>query len=276
MKLAISNIAWDHSEEDAVADLLVAHGVRGVEIAPTKIWPAPDQVPDDSAREYRQYWASRNIEIVAFQSLLFGRPELEIFKTDEARRRTFDYLSQLVRLAAGLGAGVLVFGSPRNRVVGDLNPAEAMDIALDFFHSVGEVAARHGLCFCIEPNPAAYGCDFIRTAAEGCDLVRRVNHPAFRLHLDTGVMTMNGESYERAIEDSFEWMAHLHISEPQLGVTGSGTSGHDRVARQLRQLGYDRWISIEMRNGWTTPNTIAVQTSLDYVHKHYFGQVSHA
>jgi len=39
MKLAVSNIAWPREQDAAVADLLREHGVRGIEVAPTKVWP---------------------------------------------------------------------------------------------------------------------------------------------------------------------------------------------------------------------------------------------
>ncbi len=269
MKVSISNIAWNRSEEDAVAQIMADYGVCGVEIAPTKIWAAPDKASDDAVQKYRDYWASRKIQIVAFQSLLFGKPELELFKSRAAREATFNYLSRIISLASRLGAQVLVFGSPKNRLVGEMDAVEALDIALEFFSRIGEVAARHEVCFCIEPNPAAYGCDFICTAAEGRELVERVNHSGFRLHLDTAAMSLNGEPYEQVIEDCFEWLAHFHVSEPQLGAVGRGSTDHARIARRLRALGYDRWVSIEMRNGWTTPNTEAVRTALEFVANTY-------
>jgi len=265
MNVSISNIAWEPSEEDAVAQMLAEYSVRGVEVAPTKVWPALDEATDDGVQDYRHYWEGRGVEVVAFQSLLFGQPELGIFKSGAVREETFAYLSRVIRLASKLGAKVLVFGSPKNRLVGEMNPAAAMDIAVEFFYRLGEFAHRHHTCFCLEPNPAAYGCDFIRTAAEGREIVKRVNHPGFRLHLDTGVMTLNEENYERAIDAGFEYLTHFHISEPQLGVIGGGLTDHTRVARHLRQLGYDRWVSIEMRGGWADPNPVSVRRALDLV-----------
>jgi D-psicose/D-tagatose/L-ribulose 3-epimerase len=265
MKISISNIAWDAAEDDAVAALLDEFGVKGIEVAPTKVWPSPEAADDASARTYREFWGNRGVEIVAFQALLFGRPELCLFTNDKAREKTFDYLCAIIRLAEKLGARALVFGSPKNRVAGDLPASRAFDIAAEFFWRLGEVAARHNTRFCIEPNPAAYGCDFVRTAAEGLALVRRVNHPGFRLHLDAGAMTINGEDYGRVIADCFEWTAHFHVSEPNLEMVGRQGTPHRRIARTLRELGYQGWVSIEMRGGLTAPNTAAVRAALDFV-----------
>ena len=269
MKVSISNIAWDAAEDGHVAALLNEFRIKGLELAPTKIWDAPAEAEATAVNRYRDYWARRGVEIVAFQSLLFGRPELTIFDTAEARENTVAYLTSIIGLAGSLGAKVLVFGSPKNRIVGTLSPARAMEVAVNFFSRLGEVAADHGVRFCIEPNPATYGCDFVRTAAEGLELVRRVNHPGFGLHLDSGALTLNGEDYERALETCFDWLTHFHISEPNLGLVGQSQTDHRRIARALSRLGYGNWVSIEMRNNLTNPNPGAVRSALDFVTSTY-------
>jgi len=265
MNIAISNIAWDPEEDDIVAGLLANRSLRGIEVAPTKIWPAPLNTPVESLHHYREFWKSRGVGIVALQALLFGRPELAVFQSEEIRRQTLDYLCGIIRLSSQLGARILVFGSPQNRRIGEVALETAMDIAASFFRQVGECAQKHGAVICIEPNPAAYGCDFVRTAAEGRECVRKVDQSGFRLHLDASAMTLNGEDYERAIEDSFEYLEHFHISEPHLGVIGRGRTDHRRIAACLRRLGYRGWVSVEMRCGWGKPNSAVVATALDFV-----------
>src|SRR5215471_19232174 len=170
--------------------------IRGVEIAPTKTWEAPQLATKESILNYGEYWSSQDIKAVAMQSLLFGRPDLQLFQDAAARERTFDYLCSLMVMAEMLGARVLVFGSPKNRQRGDLTESQAFDTAVEFFGRVGKFASEHNVCFCIEPNPAVYGCNFIRTAAEGRALVKAVDNPGFRLHLDAAIMTLNEEDLE--------------------------------------------------------------------------------
>ena len=264
MKLAISNIAWDLTEDSRIASLLSDVGAGGVEIAPTKVWPSLSNVSPEVSNTYRNFWEAQNLPIIAFQSLLFGRADLEIFKSEQKRQETFQYLCHVIRLAAQLKAKILVFGSPKNRLVGQLNQPEAMDVAIQFFSAIAEVAMKVGVIFCIEPNPSQYGCDFVRTAAEGKELVQRVNHPGFRLHLDAGAMILNNEQFEAAIESSFEWLAHFHISEPYLEVIGNYTDAHNRIARTLREFKYSHFVSIEMLNKSDAPNLAAVQSALNF------------
>jgi sugar phosphate isomerase/epimerase len=265
MRIAISNIAWHPSEEEDAAALLAAYGIQGLEVAPTKVWAKPTEVDNGQIDAFRCSWVRRGVGLVGMQALLFGKPELQLFREEECRRAAIEYLIGIIRVAGRLGAGALVFGSPKNRLRGEMSIAAATDIAIGFFSELGDAAGDNGVQLCIEPNPAAYGCDFIRTGAEGLDLVQRIAHPNVRLHLDAAILTMNEEDIDRVLEDSIEYLAHFHISEPQLGVIGTGGVDHARIAGRLRQLGYRNWVSIEMRDGWTSPNTLAISQALDYV-----------
>lgn len=161
MKIAVSNIAWQLAEEEAIAQIMQALEIKGVEIATTKLWSSPSVATKNDIEDYKNFWQSKNIEIVAMQALLFGRPDLTIFAKAEKRQETFTYLVETIELGSKLGAKVLVFGAPKNRKIGGLNYEQTQEIAVEFFHKIGELAANLGINFCIEPNPQVYDCDFI-------------------------------------------------------------------------------------------------------------------
>ena len=248
MKLAISNIAWPLEEERRVAAVMGELGIRGVEVAPTKPWPAPLEATPEEVRSYRASWNDRGIEIVALQALLFGRPELTVFESAETRARTLDYLKGIAHLGAQLGARALVFGSPRSRRVGALPREEALAIAIDFFRAAGESAAAEGVMLCVEPNPTQYECDFVTESAEGLELVRAVDSAGFGLHLDAAGMTLSGEDLPAALEACSGAICHFHVSEPFLGPIGEGGVDHATIAATLRRIAYPGWVSVEMRH----------------------------
>lgn len=247
MKLAISNIAWRADEDAAALPMLRDLGVAGLEVAPTRLWPDLYAVTSDDLAAARQDVEAQGLRVVALQSLLFGRPDLQVFGDEATQDALLAHLDRVMAIGAALGAGPLVFGSPRNRTRGDTPMAVAMEQAVALYGKWGEAAAFHGVCLCIEPNAPAYGCDFITTVAEAIELVRLVDHPGFRLHVDAGVMTLNGEDYASTLEAAFPYMAHYHVSEPNLVLVGEGGTDHARAADCLRSLGYDGWVSIEMR-----------------------------
>jgi D-psicose/D-tagatose/L-ribulose 3-epimerase len=246
MRLAISNIAWPAGADEAAAPLLHAHGVEGVELALTKIWPEPIDAPAAAIRAYRERWEKQGIRIAALQALLFGKPHLALFGSESVRRQTLDYLAAIIERAAWLGARALVFGSPKNRQRGERSANEAWAIAVPFFHELGRIAGAHGVCFCIEPNPSEYGCDFVTTVAEGLELVDAVAEEGFGLHLDSGGMTLAGDPPTK-IADAAERCRHFHVSEPFLAEVGRDSKvRHRECAEALQARGYRGWVSIEM------------------------------
>ena len=248
MKLAVSNIAWPAEDETVAAEVLVELGIEGVEVAPTMIWSAPLEVSDSEAAHYRRLWSDRGIEIVALQALLFGRPDLTLFESREAREATLTHLRGLLRLGRLLGARVLVFGAPKNRRVGERDRTEAEAIAVEFFRSAGAASHEQGVVLAIEPNPPAYGCDFVTTSREGLALVREVDHPGFGLHLDAAGLALAGESPAEAVATCAGAIAHFHASEPHLGPIDGDQVGHEHVAAALRRIDYSNWASVEMRS----------------------------
>jgi D-psicose/D-tagatose/L-ribulose 3-epimerase len=247
-KLAISNIAWPAELNLEVLEVLERHGVHDLEIAPSKIWSRPNLVPLSEARRYKHDLARRGFRIVAAQSLLFGRPDLTIFKEEEITRQTLAYLEGIIQLCAELGAEALVFGSPKNRRIGDTPPEQVARVSESFFGALAEYAERVGTVVVLEANPPQYEADFVTRAQEAAMLVRAVNRPGLRLHLDTGCMSMAGDDIDRIFQDHQPLVHHFHISEPWLAPVNAATVDHGRFARCLRAHGYDRWLSIEMRS----------------------------
>jgi D-psicose/D-tagatose/L-ribulose 3-epimerase len=246
-RLAISNIAWPAERDVEVLTLLERHGVTDLEIAPTRLWPQPAAVPIAEVYRYRDTLAGRGFRIIGAQSLLFGRPDLTVFENMETTGRTIEYLESIIRVCAALGAEAMVFGSPKNRQIGSLPQARAWQLAAEVFASLAAIAERHGTVVVIEANPRAYQADFLIHASEAAELVRRVNRPGLRLHLDTACMTMADDDIDNIFCDHSQILYHFHVSEPYLAAVNGATVDHARFAEHLRRCNYDRWVSIEMR-----------------------------
>jgi D-psicose/D-tagatose/L-ribulose 3-epimerase len=244
MRLAISSIAWPIQKETEVASILQREGVDAVEIAPTKIWPQPLQASHKDILNYRQFWENRGIQIIAMQALLFNRPDLVLFGSSEHRAQALEYLKGIVELGSQLGAGALVFGSPKNRTRGTLSIDQAMDIAIPFFRELGDYAAMRKTCVVLEANAPQYGCDFIVNSDEASNLVHSVGSEGFSLHLDVACMEMAGENLIEQVLKYKNIIRHFHVSAPFLEPVV-----YREEFLELRQAlqGYDHHISIEMK-----------------------------
>lgn len=246
MRLAISNIAWDISEDLAVAKLLGKFGIDAIDVSPGKYFPNPDNAKDEDIANVRRWWADHSIEITGMQALLFGTTGLNVFGGNISQQAMLDHLRAVCRIGAGLGATRLVFGSPKNRDRSGLSDAQALEQAVIFFRRLGDVAQEHDVFVCLEPNPSRYGANFMTTSDETSHVVAAVGHGAIRMQLDTGALTINGESPEAVLDSSAGLIGHVHASEPNLVPLGDGGTDHLLMHKALQQHLPDHVVSIEM------------------------------
>lgn len=269
MRLAFSNLAWPAELDGTVCRELPELGFAGLEVAPTRLWPDPLARDAEEVAAARRAVEATGLRIVALQSLLFQRPELQLFGDAEAREGLYDHLVGMAHLAVRLGATRLVFGSPGNRRRGDLPTERADEIAVELFGRLGAVAEQLGVCFCIEANPTAYNCDYLTDAVASTAFVRAVDSPGVRLHLDTACMALAGDDAVERVGAGADVLGHVHLSAPQLGAVGpDGPVEHDDVAAALRAVEYEGSVSVEMLQ--QTDDVLgAVRRTADFVRKTY-------
>ena len=269
MRIAISNIAWDVSDDEAVAALLRQYRVDAIDIAPGKYFPDPPQATSADIGRVREQWARRGVAITGMQALLFGTTGLNLFGPPAVQTALLAHLDAVCRIGAGLGATRLVFGSPKNRDRTGLSEAQTEAMAVEFFRRLGDCASAHGVQICLEPNPPCYGANFMTTSAETAAVVRQVAHPAIRMQLDTGAITINGEAAEQVIADYAPLIGHIHASEPNLVVLGDGGCDHQTVGRALRAILPDCLVTIEMLAAKQEPRLHAIERALQVAIRYY-------
>ena len=228
MQLSISNIAWEKDEEPGIAELLVRLGVTAVDVAPGKYFPDVAAASDAYIRKVRNWWNERGITIYGMQSLLFGTKGLNVFGERDSQDRLLQHLRHVCRVAEGLGATRLVFGSPRNRDRTGLTDEDAQDIALDFFSRLGGIAKYWGVVITLEPNPVCYGTNWITTTRDAYIFVKELRNPSIAMQLDTGTILTNDESIS-AIHSFSDVVGHVHLSEPGLLPLSIAPSVHGPV-----------------------------------------------
>ncbi|MDP2258239.1 MAG: sugar phosphate isomerase/epimerase family protein [Caulobacter sp.] len=253
MKLAVSNIAWSPADRDAAYAILRAAGITGLEIAPGLFFDGAADVfaPTDAEAE-AALGAMRkaSLELVSMQSLLFGVEGAALFEGEAGLDRLRAGIDRAITLAGRVGIPNLVFGSPRQRNIPDgMDRAVAEVLAIDVFRRFGDAAARAGTRISVEPNPAAYGANFLNRVAEAEAFVRRVAHPAITLIVDVGAMHMNGDfdSIEAVAGRAVGLVSHVHISEPNLDPAPARADQAARVMTAMTGAGYRGWFSIEMK-----------------------------
>ncbi len=269
MRIAISNLAWSVSSDEEISTLLNLYDVDAIDVAPGKYFPDIKAVKMSDISRVREWWASRGISITGMQSLLFGTTGLNLFGDRDTQNSMLEHLDTICRIGNGLGATRLVFGSPKNRDRSALSDAQTHSVALEFFRRLGNIAARHDVMICLEPNPPCYGANFMTNSAQTAQMVADVAHPSIRMQLDTGAITINGEDPCQILSEFRCLIGHVHASEPNLITLGDGSTDHRRMASALMASIPEQIVSIEMLPSPNGHVLVAVERALKVAIKNY-------
>lgn len=263
MNVAISNIAWENYKDKNILKLLNKYNIKGIELAPTKVWPNWDNITDNSINELKKFLYNEGFKIPAMQAILFGKEELQLFNK-KSHSKFFDHFKLLSELSYKLNSEILVFGAPKNRRRNQLSINEADNIAIDFFSKVSEILKESNTILAIENNPIEYSCDYLTNVMDVQNLVKKINSPNIKVHLDSAGIHMCGGNISEIIKSVNEFV-HYHISEPMLNPIHQNKVQHEKALNTLKEINYNNWVSIEMKN--TTDEYKDIELSLEHLKK---------
>lgn len=256
MKLAISNIAWSAAHDEEIHAFLKKIGFKGLEIAPTRIIPENPYDKLTEAKDFKKHLEyDFNLTIPSMQAICFGRSEA-IFGTEEERNSIKKYIKKAIDFASVLNCKNLVFGSPKNRIIGE----NQEEIAFSFFDELGTYAIEKNTILSMEPNPDIYGTNFLNTTQEAFDFVTKINNKGLKVNVDLGTIIHNNEAIS-IIEDNINLINHIHISEPFLEPIVERLI-HKQLNEILVSNNYSDFVSIEMKN---TNDVSIVKNAIYYI-----------
>lgn len=245
MKLSISNIAWSVDKDVEMYSFLKAIDYQGLEIAPTRIFPEhPYEHLDEAKRFAEQLRENYGLVVPSMQSIWYGRQE-KVFGDAADRKALIDYTRKACEFAKAIGCKNLVFGNPRNRETTDL--AKDYPVAIDFFHTLGEIALENNTVVSIEPNPTIYNTHFINYTEQAVELAYKANSEGIKVNFDLGTVIENNEDVNY-INEIGGYVNHIHISEPYLNPISSEHEGLHRVLVDFAKTHENVFVSIEMGN----------------------------
>lgn len=245
-KFAVSNIALSAYDHQTELQQLAQLGLEGLEVAPSRAWRNTWQgLTAADVEAYRKQVEGAGLKVIGLHSLFFDQPELGLFKDTATRAKTMEFLVHLSALCRDLGGRTMIYGGGRKR--GDVTALAAKTEAIDF---CGEFCRRiedHGTCLCFEPL-GPNDSDFINSGYQALEIVDAVNHPALRSQLDAKALVENDEATVDVFRATAATLVHFHANEPGLNVLGnSGQIDHTSLGNNLRDIGYDSFVSIEQR-----------------------------
>ncbi len=162
------------------------------------------------------------------------------------RERGLRYMEWAIDTAARLGAQLLtgVVYAPW----GQFWPGEKAARAERSAASLGGLARRldeTGVTLGLEAINR-FETDLVNTAAEAAALAQGTGSPRIGVLLDTFHMNMEEKDIGAAIRATGDCLVHFHCVENDRGVPGSGHTPWPDIFTALRDIRYDRWLTLEM------------------------------
>lgn len=271
-KISISNLAWNKKDDKHIFRLMKQANVFNLEISPFRDFTNEAELTKKSASMIRSQLNPYGIKVVALQSLMYRFPDLSLFTNDFLRKKTFDHMVRIINFANFLGAKVLVFGCPKNKLRKKLKYDKALRIATEFFKRLAKHLSKFNMVCCIEPTPTIYGADFVRSTKEAVTLIKAVNNDFIKLNFDLGTLKINNKNIEKTIFEYYKYIGHIHISEPSLKSIEIDYSFHKKFAQALKDMSYEKFVSIEMLPV-DTNNTQTIQAVLSFISEVYNGSI---
>ncbi len=240
LKLGISAFAWTTEFTPAHLGLLdFAHslGFDGFEIPlfdPSKL----------AVNELRRGFESSGIECTICAILPSGVNPISEDAT--TRARSVEHLKRTIETAAAMGAHRI--GGPLYAPIGYLPPhrptADEWKWAVEAFHQITASLDAHQITLAIEPVNRSESF-FLRTVADSIRLCEAIDHPRIGILIDTFHANIEEKNVVAAIESAGPWLKHLHLSENDRSLIGSGHIDFVGIIKTLRKINYDGYLMIE-------------------------------
>jgi sugar phosphate isomerase/epimerase len=249
MRIALCNEVLAELPLERQCEVAAALGYDGLEIAPFTLAESPDRMAAAEIARVRRTVESFGLAVTGLHWLLVKPAGLSVTDPDAGvRARTLAVVTTLVALCAELGGAVLVHGSPRQRqIAAGESHATALARLRDFLGEVADVAAGHGVVYCIEPLGRAET-PLVNTVAEAAELVRAIDRPSLRTMIDTSAA---GASETQSVPDLVDaWLptgviAHVQFNDPNRRAPGQGDMRFATIVAALRRNGYRGTVAVE-------------------------------
>jgi sugar phosphate isomerase/epimerase len=267
LKFAICNELFQGWSLERIFDYTSQLGYDAVEIAPFTISEDIRTVGKEERRRIRENAASHNLDVTGIHWLLVTPKGLHLTHPDErVRRRTTQYLCELIKFTSDIGGKFLVFGSPQQRNMMDgVSKGQAWNFAKEIFSECSRFAKDYGAVICVEPL-ARHLTNFINTAEEAIRLIEEVSHPNLRLILDVFSMLDEEKPMDEIIRSGKDYLAHFHANDANRLGPGFGEVDYKPIVKALKEINYRGFVSVEVFDFTPGPEEIA-RRSLESLRK---------
>jgi D-psicose/D-tagatose/L-ribulose 3-epimerase len=173
--------------------------------------------------------------------------EANLVSADAATRaRGLAFLKNCVDRTADLGAhlicGPLYAGL--GVMTGARRTATEWAWAVKGLRAAAARAEKRGVRLCLEPLNR-FETYFLNTLEDAARLVHDVGAPNVKIHFDTFHSNIEERHPAEALRAVARDLGHVHLSENDRGIPGTGHVDWKGTLKVLKEIGYDGWLTIE-------------------------------
>jgi D-psicose/D-tagatose/L-ribulose 3-epimerase len=164
----------------------------------------------------------------------------------DSRERAIDRLTGCINAARDVGATILAgpMYTPVGFLTGQRRTADEWRWAVDSWQRLDRVVEAAGIEVALEPLNR-FETYFLNTAADAARLCQAIGSPRIGILVDTFHANIEEKSIGMALRDAGPHLKHLHASENDRGIPGTGHVAWEELFGAAAALGYDRWLTIE-------------------------------
>jgi fructoselysine 3-epimerase len=242
---------------------LAAIGYDGVEIGCAAPHAWPPYLNSDRRRQIRRLLESCHLEAVSLLATPGGGPGLNpASPLPEEREATVKYYSEVIDLAADLGAGKVlyiagwqIFGTSRQ---------QAWDWSRDCLDRISSYAEAKNIVLVVEATAAST--NLIETADDALELMRSVSRKNVKVMLDTLHIIYRNDIPADYVRVMGKDLVHVHVSDRDRLLPGEGRVDWLGFMQALLEAKFDGFVTMEIGidSRLADPDQIA-RTALSYL-----------
>jgi D-psicose/D-tagatose/L-ribulose 3-epimerase len=162
------------------------------------------------------------------------------------REAAYDHMRSVIDCCAAVGASLLC--GPHQVALGVFTGSgptqEEWKRSVEHLQRVSEYAAGAGVVLA-EEVVNRFELYHLNILDQAIRFIDEVGHPNCRIHLDTFHAHIEEKDPAAAIRRAGQRIAHVHVSENDRGVPGTGSVAWAATFEALRDIGYDDWLTVE-------------------------------
>jgi len=173
--------------------------------------------------------------------------ETDITSEDKNIRESgVKFLKECVIAADKIGAGFLtgVTYSSFGKKPGRPPTEKEWEFSASCLREVARFASKYNVLIGIEAINR-YETYLINTAQQAKKLIKMIDEPNVKIHLDTYHMNIEEKNFYEVIKSTGDMLLYIHLCENDRGIPGTGHIEWDEIFRALKEINYSGWVAIE-------------------------------